>query len=81
MAFSRWREFRADAGGAKLAGRENMIHALQALERAQNMKVAPAPAAIAAFRISNKGGSLFASHPPLEERIERLRNASLTISE
>jgi heat shock protein HtpX len=82
MAFSRWREYRADAGGARLAGREKMIGALEALLRAQSKHgVPPAPASIAAFRISNKGGSLFSSHPPLEERIERLRNASLTISE
>jgi heat shock protein HtpX len=81
MAFSRWREYRADAGGARLAGRESMIRALQALLKAQNIKVPDQPAAIAAFKISGTGGSLFARHPPLEERIERLRNASLTITE
>ena len=73
--FSRWREFRADAGGARVAGRQNMIHALQALQR--NVEgVEPAPAAIAAFRISNPGGMarLFMSHPPLEERIARLQS-------
>jgi len=72
-AFSRWREFRADAGGARLAGRQNMIGALQALQRTVE-GVEHAPPAIAAFRISNPGGfgRMFASHPPLEERIARL---------
>ncbi len=71
--FSRWREYRADAGGARLAGRQNMIGALRSLQR--NVERAePAPQAIAAFRISNPGGyaRLFMSHPPLEERIARL---------
>ncbi len=75
-AFSRYREFRADAGGAKLAGRESMIDALQALQR--NAQVEDhAPASIAAFRIYNGQGiaRFFASHPPLEERISRLRAA------
>ncbi len=73
--FSRWREFRADAGGARVAGRQNMIHALQALQRNVGL-AAPAPAAVAAFRISNPGGMmrLFMSHPPLEERIARLES-------
>jgi heat shock protein HtpX len=74
-AFSRWREFRADAGGARVAGRQSMIHALEALQR--NVEVVePAPAAVAAFRISNPGGMtrLFMSHPPLEERIARLQS-------
>lgn len=72
-AFSRWREFRADAGGARLAGRQSMIGALQALQRNAE-RVEPAPAAIAAFRISNPGGigRFFASHPSLESRIARL---------
>ena len=73
-AFSRWREFRADAGGARVAGRQQMIRALQALQR--NVEgVEQAPAAIAAFRISNPGGftRFFMSHPPLDERIMRLQ--------
>jgi len=83
MAFSRWREFRADAGGAKLAGRAKMIDALRALERAQQMPPVAEPQAIAAFKISSRDGwmALFASHPPLEKRIERLQSASLTIAE
>jgi heat shock protein HtpX len=73
MWFSRRREFRADAGGAKLAGRGKMIAALQALQRAHD---APAlPAQLAAFGINGGGFSrLFMSHPPLEERIAALQN-------
>ncbi len=72
--FSRWREFRADAGGARLAGRQSMVRALQALQRGVE-GVEPAPESIAAFRISNPGRMmmLFASHPPLAERIARLQ--------
>jgi heat shock protein HtpX len=77
--FSRWREFRADAGGARLAGRENMIGALKALMRLHEPDVAAAEAqqhpAFQAMKISGprRGlGLLFMSHPPLEERIARL---------
>ena len=75
MWFSRHREFRADAGGAKLAGRNKMIGALQALQRQHE---APAlPGQLAAFGI-NGGGmmKLFMSHPPLAERIAALQNQS-----
>jgi heat shock protein HtpX len=74
MAFSRHREFRADAGGAQLAGRNNMIGALERLKSAHS---AGLPAQMAAFGIS--GGlatglrRLFLSHPPLEERIAALQ--------
>jgi heat shock protein HtpX len=73
MWFSRHREFRADAGGAKLAGREKMIAALRALQRAHEPQ--PLPGQLAAFGI-NGGGmmKLFMSHPPLEERIAALQN-------
>lgn len=74
--FSRQREFRADAGGASLAGRMKMIAALERLRRGQT---APLPAEIAAFGISGNmlGGlaHLFATHPPLSERIEALQQA------
>ena len=77
--FSRWREFRADAGGARLAGRQNMIDALRALQRLQEPQVVQAEArqhpAFQALKISGPTGGLarlFASHPPLEERIARL---------
>ncbi len=76
MAFSRWREFRADAGGAQLAGREKMIAALQRL--AQTYGESTLPSEVRAFGISGGvGGGLkrwFMSHPPLAERIAALRN-------
>ena len=74
MWFSRQREFRADAGGGRLAGREKMIAALERLKRSSDAE--PLPDAIAAFGISGKPSGfsrLFMTHPPLEERIERLR--------
>jgi len=75
MWFSRQREFRADAGGAQLAGREKMIAALQRLKAAHEPSTLPE--AVQAFGISGKdaGGfaSLFLSHPPLDVRIEALR--------
>ena len=76
MWFSRQREFRADRGGATLAGRGKMIAALQRLQAAHEPAVLPEQ--LAAFGISgNKGISrLFMSHPPLEERIAALQRAS-----
>ncbi len=74
MWFSRQREFRADAGGARLAGREKMIGALQRLAQAPTE---PLPGALQAFGIAGGQVSglrrLLMSHPPLEERIARLR--------
>jgi heat shock protein HtpX len=74
MWFSRQREFRADAGGANLAGREHMIAALQRLKQGA---AAPLPDKMAAFGIFGlEGGGLkklFMSHPPLDERISTLR--------
>ena len=71
--FSRQREFRADAGGAKLAGRERMIGALRALQRA---RPEPLPDQLAAFGIAGgeRGGwrRLFSTHPTIEERIAAL---------
>jgi len=76
MWFSRRREFRADAGGAALAGRQKMIGALQALQRAQQPH--DLPGEFAAFGIAGGVGAgirkLFLSHPPLEERIAALRS-------
>jgi len=74
--FSRFREFRADAGGAKLAGKANMIQALQALQRTIAIKDEAAPESIATLKISGKGTGLMAllsTHPPLEQRIKRLQ--------
>ena len=75
MAFSRWREFRADAGSARIGGRENMIRALQALQRDVGIAQQTAQPAVQTLRISSPGGMgrLFMSHPPLEERIARLQ--------
>lgn len=76
-AFSRHREFRADAGGAKLAGREKMKAALSKLQQKYSVKEENSREAIAAFKISAKSGHslarLFATHPPLEERIKALQ--------
>ncbi|GAA5094213.1 protease HtpX [Wohlfahrtiimonas larvae] len=70
--FSRQREFRADEGGARLAGKSKMIGALQALQNQHANE--DLPGNLAAFGISGKFSSLFSSHPPLEVRIEALRN-------
>ena len=73
--FSRRREYRADAGGAYLAGKANMIGALEALQR--SVEPEHMPEQVAALGISGvrKGGMrmLFASHPPIEDRIAALR--------
>jgi heat shock protein HtpX len=73
MWFSRRREFRADAGGARLAGRTNMIGALERLKASHGP---PLPSQLAAFGIGGGGGMglqrLFMSHPPIEERIAAL---------
>ena len=81
--FSRVREFRADAGGARLAGRENMINALRALARLHDPEVEAAEAqraqAFQSLKISGHSGSflaLFATHPPLAERIARLEQGT-----
>lgn len=76
MSFSRKREFRADAGGAQLAGREQMIAALRRLQSVY--EESHMPAKLTAFAINGgvKGGlaHLFASHPSLEDRIAALSN-------
>lgn len=74
MWFSRQREFRADAGGASLAGREKMIAALRRLQLVHEQ--AALPDQLAAFGISGSSNGLmklFMSHPPLEERISALQ--------
>ncbi len=80
MWFSRQREFRADVGGAQLAGRRNMINALK---RLQSLHPAPLPDKMAAFGIAGGGSSglkrLFMTHPPLEERIAALEAADANI--
>jgi heat shock protein HtpX len=74
--FSRQREFRADAGGAELAGRQKMIAALERLK--MNHEQTALPAQMSALGISGGGAimKLFMSHPPLDERIAALRAAA-----
>jgi len=76
--FSRRREFRADSGGAKLAGREKMVHALQSLQ--SHFAVDEGQPALATLKINGKPKSfmsLFSTHPDLEKRIAVLRSASI----
>ncbi|MGE0383725.1 MAG: protease HtpX [Gammaproteobacteria bacterium] len=72
--FSRQREYRADAGGATLAGRGNMVAALERLRSMHEPAVLPDH--MRAFGISGGMASLFATHPPLEERIRTLQQAA-----
>jgi heat shock protein HtpX len=78
MWFSRQREFRADQGGASLAGRQAMINALKRLQAVHDPQ--PLPDKMAAFGISGGGGGslkrLFMTHPPLEERIAALERGA-----
>ena len=75
--FSRYREFRADEGGATFADRASMISALESLKRGSQQEN-DLPATMQAFGISEgvRSGlaAMFASHPPLDARIEALRN-------
>ncbi|MDY4281265.1 MAG: protease HtpX [[Pasteurella] mairii] len=76
MWFSRYREYRADAGAANLAGKQKMIAALQRLQAVHEPQEMEGQ--LAAFAINGKRGglaALFMSHPPLEKRIDALRNA------
>lgn len=78
MAYSRYREFHADRGGADLAGKDKMAHALRSLkshvEKANIKNDRTDDSAIQTMKISGKGGvsKLFSSHPDLDERIARL---------
>jgi len=74
-AFSRWREYGADAGSARLAGREKMISALEELQRDVAYVDLTSKPSLASFKISGKPRfALFATHPPLEDRIARLKS-------
>lgn len=77
--FSRAREFRADAGAAKLAGRESMVAALEKLKRYVDAPQDERGAALASMKISGKSGlmALFSTHPPLPARIEALRRGRM----
>ncbi len=75
MAYSRHREFHADRGGADLAGKDKMAHALRSLKNTlSNANDHSDDTAIQTMKINNKGGAarLFSSHPDLDERIARL---------
>jgi heat shock protein HtpX len=73
--FSRYREFRADAGGAHLAGKRKMISALQRLKAVHEPSTLPQ--SMTAFGIANGVKNLFATHPPLDDRIAALQNAAV----
>jgi len=74
MAFSRYREYRADEAGAYLSSRENMIAALQALARSKEEPHLPEQ--IKSFGINGKGlMTLFSTHPSLEDRIDKLKKS------
>ena len=78
--FSRFREYRADNGGAKLAGRDKMVAALTKLKGTTEL-IDTDQAAFQSFKISGRNKSalqmLFATHPPLDERIARLQKANI----
>jgi heat shock protein HtpX len=75
--FSRWREYRADAGSARLAGKEKMISALQSLQQNYELVVPNARPTVQSMQISSRGGfNLWADHPPLEDRIRRLQEGN-----
>ena len=82
MWFSRQREFRADAGGARLAGRERMIAALERLRAAHDRAAARADGCLRHLRGAAGGRltRLFMSHPPLDERIAALRRPAPEIA-
>ncbi len=70
--FSRYREYRADAGGAELASRGSMIAALQRLRQAHDEPGLPGEMAAFGIRDKTMLGALLSTHPPLDKRIERL---------
>ena len=73
MWFSRWREFRADAGASELMGRKQPM--INALTRLQHMQSEGLPPSLQAMGINGGLGKMFSSHPPLEERIAALQSA------
>lgn len=76
MWFSRWREYRADAGGARLSSKEKMIAALESLKKSiDKIDTSTDQKAFQSMKISQKGAValLFSSHPPLDARIEALK--------
>jgi len=78
MAYSRHREYKADAGAARMVGPNAMIGALETLRSVH--EPAALPQSLKAFGIRGGGMALFASHPPLEKRIEALRRLGGTVA-
>lgn len=78
--FSRWREYRADEGSARLAGRDKMIKSLQKLQNTKDL-IDTSHEAIASLKISDRPAKvlsfLFSTHPPIESRIARLQGQSV----
>ena len=76
MSFSRWREYRADFGGAQFVGKQKMIAALKRLQSSTN-QIDNNQKSLATMKMSGKGGitALFSTHPSLEKRIESLQKA------
>jgi heat shock protein HtpX len=75
--FSRQREFRADHGGATLAGKADMLAALRRLGANRGL-IDPQHEALATMKISGKWTGLFSTHPPLEQRIAVLERAQIS---
>lgn len=81
-SFSRRREYRADAGGASLSGKSNMIAALERLKANSQLPQAEEQPAIASLKISGNAGGflkLFSTHPDLDDRIERLKKSRIAL--
>jgi heat shock protein HtpX len=76
--FSRQREFRADHGGATLAGKADMLAALRRLGAGREVLIDPRHEALATMKISGKWTGLFSTHPPLEQRIAVLERAQIS---
>jgi len=79
MYISRWREYRADYGSARIVGKEKMIAALERLQVGTDL-IQKHEKSIQVLSINNKVSfaELFSSHPPLEKRIQALRQASIS---
>lgn len=78
FAFSRHREFHADRGGAILAGKDKMIHALELLQRYKDRITEEKQTSVATLKISGKRGfALFSTHPDLGDRIRRLQESEI----
>ncbi len=71
--FSRWREYRADAGGGRLAGKQRMINALAALADSHRIPQPSGDPAMATMKIDGGVASMFSTHPAIEDRIARLK--------